>query len=453
MTNHSFNGEKSMFKRYFLSLAVLLAFLYCPVVFAAGSGGYRVEVPDAAAVGKGSAFTGEANDPSAVYYNPAGMTQLKGNNLSLGLSIIQPKSDYVNGAGTIKNKMGRDSFLIPEGFFVTDLGTKDFALGLGAMSSWGLVTDWGQTSSLRYSTTRAEIANQDYLITTAYKVNDQFSLALGLDIDDSNVDKQKKLQQGPAGVTAFDGNFKLKGSDTAAGFRIAGLYKLNDQNQFGLMYRSAIQHKYKGKIHLDGLNTNNVVDLNGDGTPESNYQGIFGGASYQTEVVSKATLPDSLVLGYSFKPTNKWTFNADLEWMNWSVVNEEELAYPSESDPSRLAVLNNGNPVARDWQSVISAAVGAQYDVSDRFRVRGGYYHHQSPVPGDNWEPNLPDTVSHGITTGFGYDIRKDLTLDLAWSGIYYMPRDIDNTVNGGNNNGTYKQWTNLLYATMTYKF
>ena len=43
-------------------------------VLAAGSGGFRVETPDAGAFGKGSAFVGEANTPGAVYYNPAGLT-------------------------------------------------------------------------------------------------------------------------------------------------------------------------------------------------------------------------------------------------------------------------------------------------------------------------------------------------------------------------------------------
>lgn len=407
-------------------------------VFAAGSGAYRLEVPDAAAVGKGSAFAGEANNPSSVYYNPAGMTQLGGSSMSLGMSLIQPKGSYESNDGDIKTKMQRDTHTIPHGYFVTDLGTEKFAFGLGVTSSWGLVTDWSQESFAKYSTTRAEVSNKDYMFTVAYEVNDHWSLAAGIDVDDSLVNKQKKLNLGLGGP---DANFKLKGDDVSAGFRVAGLYKLNDRHQFGLMYRSPIEHKYKGKVYIDeGVAAGLGAAFN---IPDS----------YQTDVISKSTLPDSIVLGYSYKPDSKWTFNLDIEWMNWSLVNKEELAYPTETDLSRLALLNTGNPVSRDWISVFSGAFGVQYAVSERLRVRGGYYHHQSPVPNDTWEPNLPDAVSHGLTTGFGYDLSKSLTLDLAWSGIYYMPRDIDNAVNNGDNNGTYKQWTNLMYMTMTYKF
>jgi long-chain fatty acid transport protein len=182
------------------------------------------------------------------------------------------------------------------------------------------------------------------------------------------------------------------------------------------------------------------------------YEAIFGGTSYETDVVSKMTLPDSILFGYSFKPTSKWTFNADVEWMNWSVINEEEIALTSETDPTRNFVLA-GTPTPSDWVSAISLSVGAQYDVSERFRVRAGYYHHNSPISGATWQANIPDSPSHGITLGFGYDFTKSLTLDLAWSGIYYMKREVDNDMAGGTINGTYRQTCSLLYLTATYKF
>ena len=431
-----------------LLLGLLAVLCICPRVFASGSGAYHLEVADAGVAGQGSAFVGEANTPAAVYFNPAGLTQISGQAISVGASLIQPKVDYKSFSGD-ETQMRQGSFLIPSGYYVSDFGIKNMAFGVGAISSWGLTTYWNQDSFARYNATRSVLQNQDYLLTTAYKLNDQWSLGLGLDVDSSSVDKQKKILQANPGVD--DANFRLKGSNTAAGFRLAGLFKVNDQHQFGLMYRSRIEHKYHGKVHLDNLN---------DADPTHPYQTIFGGSSYETDVVSKSTLPDSVVLGYSFKPTSRWTLDADLEWMNWSVVNEEELAYPGLVEiPSgplagmRGAVLNNGNPIARDWASVISAAVGARYALTDSLRLRTGYFYHQSPVPGNTWEANLPDADSHGVTAGVGYDIRKDLTIDLAWSAMYYKTREIDNAVASGTISGTYRQWINLLYATLTYHF
>jgi len=417
---------------------IFLGTFLCAQGFAAGSGAFRLEVPDAGAVGKGSAFVGEANTPVAVYYNPAGMTQMDQAAVSVGVSLIQPFVDYKDEAGN-ESQMRRGTYTIPSLFFVQPVG-KQFAVGFGAMSSWGLTTYWHQDSFARYNATRNEMRNKDFLISTAYKLNEQFSFALSLDIDDSEIDKNKKIDQ----EAAFwaDGNSRLRGESTGYGFRVAGMYKLNEKHQFGLMYRSPIEHKYEGTLYMDHLSPFGLGSA-----------GYFNGSSYETDVVSKMTLPDSVVLGYSFKPNDKWTFNADVEWMNWSVINEEELAYPSETDPTRLAVLNDGNPAPRDWRSVVSLALGAEYAVSERFRVRSGYYHHQSPVPENVWQASLPDSVSHGVTLGLGYDFTKSFTLDLAWSGIYYMEQEIDNQVAGGTINGTYNQTCNLMYATATYKF
>ncbi|MEI8010873.1 MAG: outer membrane protein transport protein [Candidatus Omnitrophota bacterium] len=431
-----------------LLTSVLCVSVAASTAFASGSGAYRLEVADAGVAGQGSAFVGEANTPAAVYFNPAGLTQISGQAISLGASLIQPKVNYKSFSGE-ETQMRQGSFLIPSGYYVTDLGNKNVVFGIGAISSWGLTTYWNQDTFARYNATRSILQNQDYLFTTAYKINDKWSLGIGLDVDASSVDKQKKILQANPGVD--DANFRLKGSNTAAGFRLAGLFKANDQHQFGLMYRSRIEHKYHGKVHLDNLN---------DANPSHPYQSIFGSSSYETDVVSKSTLPDSIVLGYCFKPTSRWTLDWDLEWMNWSIVNEEELAYPGLVDITsgpltgmRGAVLNDGNPIARDWRSALSTAVGAKYALTDTFRLRTGYFYHQSPVPGATWEANLPDADSHGVTTGFGYDIRKDLTLDLAWSAMYYKAREVENTVASGTINGTYRQWINLLYATLTYRF
>src|SRR5438132_12213563 len=59
---------------------------------AAFAGGFSFTEHGAAASGKANAFAGEANDPSAIFYNPAGITQLPGTQFMFGTSI--DKLDY-----------------------------------------------------------------------------------------------------------------------------------------------------------------------------------------------------------------------------------------------------------------------------------------------------------------------------------------------------------------------
>jgi len=181
----------------------------------------------------------------------------------------------------------------------------------------------------------------------------------------------------------------------------------------------------------------------------------FTSSSYETRGSEKLTLPQSIIMGYSFKPNNKWTFNLDLEWVNWSQYKRDLINY-DETDPGRLAFLNTGNPTPRNWHSTFSEAIGAEYAATERLRLRGGYYHHPHVVPQGTLQSSLPDSDSHGITTGFGFDLTKNLTIDIAYSGLIFQVRKVNNDVGAGvgaNINGKYRQYLNLGSLTLTYKF
>jgi long-chain fatty acid transport protein len=378
-----------------------------------------------------------ADSPAAVYYNPAGMIQLPKSAVSVSTALLQPKSDAKPDGGG-KAKMQRDSYLLPSFFSVTTLSDR-VALGVGVTSNWGLATDWGQTSFTRYNNTRFEMKNTDYLMNMAYKLTEQFSFGLGAVIDNSSVSKEKKFWQ-----AAGDGDFKLEGNNTAAGFMVAALYKLNERHQFGIQYKSSIRRKYHGKVHLDNMSAATMSAYN---FPES---------SYETDVVEKYTLPQSIDLGYVFKVSPQWTLAANVSWMDWSCVKKEELAYPEETDATRLAFLNIGNPANRDWHSSISFGLGTEYALSERLRLRTGYFFHQSPIPQDTFDASLPDADSQALSLGFGYDLTKAWTIDLAWGALIYDTRSVKNNVSdaaGGSQDGKYRQWINMALATASYKF
>lgn len=407
----------------------------------AGSGAFRLEVPDAEALGKGSAFVAQADNPSAVYYNPAGLTQLKGKTyLSVGASVVQPFCAYENNAGS-KTDRRRQVFTIPSGFLVSDFGLEKFSFGLGATSYWGLGTYWAEDSFSKYVATKSDYSTQDLMFTGAYEINDNLSAGVSADYTKSYTNKNKKLSQ-PGGA---DGNFQLKGKDNSAwGYRLSTLYKLNKKHSFGFMYRSPVEVKYKGKVYLD--------ELNGAG---SNYRGIFGGSSYETEITSKTTLPQSLVFGYCYKPDDRWRFEFDTEWMDWSSIQEEKIDYPSESDAARLSVLNSGNPVPKDWRSAFSYALGTEYKVNDILKLRGGYFFHKTPIPEANFDTALPDSTSNSITLGTGINLNKNTTLDFAYAAIFYAKRKISNNIgssSGVNINGKYKSFINVYILTLIFK-
>ncbi len=418
-------------------------------VFAGDNGVLKLEVPDAAALGMGGAYTGEADRPSAVYYNPAGIIQMDTIEMSAGLTLLQPQIEFKSLASANGNtsEMKRDNYLFPDVFVTTPVFKDKFYVGLGENSNFGAGNDWAANSFSRYDTVKDSSVNKDYMLVAAYKFTDQWSLGAGAIDDDSKFEHDSAVNQG-SGLPDGDALFKAK--DSAWGFQLATLFKLNDQNQFGLDYKSPIHHDYSGTLYLNNLNPGGI------GSPP-----YFNGTSFSTKALQKLTLPQSVTLGYSLKPTSKWIINFDLEWTDWSQYKQQTTYYPNVTNGNQLGVLSTGNPQARDWTSVWSESLGVQYAVTYKFRIRAGYQHHQTPIPEATFDTEFPDSDSNAYTVGFGFDITKNLTIDLAYAAVVYESRNVVNTVGSAfagigetfSLSGKYRAFVNIAEITLTYKF
>src|SRR5688500_8117425 len=80
---------------------ILLLLLLLPVIWPSALYGasFRIMDQGAAAAGQSDAFTAQADDPSAVHYNPAGMMQLRRVQTYLGTNLIGGSTSFRNGAG------------------------------------------------------------------------------------------------------------------------------------------------------------------------------------------------------------------------------------------------------------------------------------------------------------------------------------------------------------------
>src|ERR1043165_7070211 len=67
--------------------------------------GFRLPNQDPEGIARGNAFAATADNPSAIYYNPAGITQLEGNQLSLGVYAVSADTKYtaLDGSGATAN--------------------------------------------------------------------------------------------------------------------------------------------------------------------------------------------------------------------------------------------------------------------------------------------------------------------------------------------------------------
>ena len=76
----------------FLALTALLLFTTEPAM----AGAFRIPEAGTPAMGQANAFVGQADDPSAVHHNAAGIVYLDDTQVMLGMNVVSPESSFTN---------------------------------------------------------------------------------------------------------------------------------------------------------------------------------------------------------------------------------------------------------------------------------------------------------------------------------------------------------------------
>lgn len=380
-------------------------------------------------MGMGGAFVGQADNPSAVWYNPAGITELDGTRVSVGVLAIYPVMNHENMNGT--TDVSERNVFLPVQLFATDKVNDRVSLGLGITSPFGLSTNWPDSSATSNVATLSRVKTIDINPNIAYKINDNLSVAAGIDYMILQATMNKLLPIGNA-------LFRLNGDGTGLGANAGIKYTATEQLNLGLSYRSRIKIKVDGTAEVSALGLSN---------------------SAQTDI----TLPDLIQCGASYKASDNLTLNADLEYTLWSTY--DRLVIQSNTI-HQLGVLF-GNPSAsdtsideKDWKNTWTIRLGGQYQLSDQWKLRAGYVYDQSPVPSDRFDTRVPDADRQGITIGTGYT-SGNITIDASYMYLHFKNRTISNSIAGqpsgsapiASLDGTYKSVAHLAGITIAYKF
>jgi len=423
------------------------------VVFGVGAGGFRNEVVGAKGMGRGSANVAQTDDPAAVHYNPAAIVHLDSSCVSLGYTLEMPKTTCKTATGT-EESMESQNFFIPNFYLVDDFGLDDITFGLGVTAPYGLGTDWSDDSFSKYVSTESYVGFYNINPTVAYQINDALSVGVGINYMSSDLDKYRKVNVSsvnttlaglgyPAATIESDGDFNLKADDGDAwGYNLGVLYKFAESHTLGLSYRSEVDFSYKGTVSMDGLGSGNTAAL-------------FG-AAYHTDMETELTLPQSLAVGYAYRPSEKLTLELDVEWTAWSSVKQDLIEWSNETNALRLAILNADNPGSKDWDDVFSVGLGINYKATDMLELRCGYLFEETPVPEDSFDTPLPDADRHGITLGLGRAFKNGMTMDLSYMFLLFRNRDVTNNIGASSNadiDGRYEQFVNIFAVGFTYKY
>jgi len=117
------------FNRHAFGAFCVLSIVYPQVAPALG---FRIPNQDAEATAKGNAFMATADNPSAIYYNPAGITQIQSPEAQFGLHVISVNSHFDAAAGGSSDSNSK-SRRLPRfiAFFRSKMPPKDHRISLG----------------------------------------------------------------------------------------------------------------------------------------------------------------------------------------------------------------------------------------------------------------------------------------------------------------------------------
>jgi long-chain fatty acid transport protein len=414
----------------------------------------RIQGQGTAASGMGNAFSAQADDPSALHYNAAGMTQLHGVEFMAGALFSGGTTTFTSPTGVTASgdRNGSLAWPPPSHFYLTanlkDLGVTalgDLAAGVGMTVPFGSLTRWPNDGPFRTATTFNSLPLLDIKPTLAYKLMEDLSIGLGADIytfsglfGEGHVER-KSVWPGGGGIPA-GAQVELSGADTAAGFNASLLYTAirnadgKPVANIGIVYRS------QATLHLNGA--------------------FWANGAKVSDAKATLVLPQVITGAIAIWPVRnaerEWKLELDVDYVGWKAMRNLDV---------RLA---NGATIPQplDWRSTYAAMMGTEYKwlalesmPAWEIALRAGYTNQQTQMPDFGFDPGVPSADVHIVGGGLGLVCKEQgrflgvipcgelgvgvlkpklIGLDLSYQAALYE----DRTIVGNRNptvNGLYK--------------
>jgi long-chain fatty acid transport protein len=224
--------------------------------------------------------------------------------------------------------------------------------------------------------------------------------------------------------------FLFEGTGNGFGYNAGLMWKPRPKHTFGVSYRSRLQINFDGDVTLVAPPA--FVPLTARAQAGVNF-------------------PQILMLGYSYRPNDKWLFAVAVDWTDWNQLNSLDLR-------SNLAPANVSVPL--HWKSSFLYQFGAEHAFNEQWSARFGYVFSQNSVPDATFNPVTPDSDRHVFNFGVTYRSKsKRYDFNMLYQFTYGEPRVVTATSYSTppfpptTANGTYKTTANSISLSVTRRF
>lgn len=329
--------------------------------------GFRIPNQDAAAIARGNAFAATADNPSAIYYNPAGITQIEGQEAQFGvLSYIGIDTRYeATSGGDLNTEF--EVIPVPQLYYVYSPKDSKFSFGAGMYAPFGLGVEWPNDPAMRPYAIESRVQYVTFNPVVAWKAHPRLSFAVGPMFNYSQILFTRGL------LSPTDDYFKFKGTDFSVGFNAGVLWQPADEWSFGLNYRSASTMKFDG---------------------DSTYR-TSGGFSATTSTKAQVPFPQIIVAGVSYRPTPEWNLEVNVDYTDWNTLDTLTLDGTDNIFGFNLPLVLNFH---ESW--IYEFGVTRKFD--NGWFASAGYFYCSETARDEYFTPAVPDTVLHIGSVGFG---------------------------------------------------
>ena len=357
-------------------------------------GGFSLYAGSARGNALGAALIARADDPSAIFYNPAGITQLPGLQIAGGGTLVHPRNHVTTEfLGTREESELKSNWFFPPYGYLTYQKTDCLWFGVGLFPRFGLGTEFDDDWPGRYNSYNAFLKSLEINPNIAYRITDRFSVAAGLSIMRIDVKLQQK-------IPLIDVDSTLKCHSYGWGFNLALRYAPCDWMAVGLSYRSKVKHNLNG--HADFIKADFLRKL-------------FPNGSFQADLM----LPDEYSLGIVFKPLDRVSIEFDAILTRWRSFDHVTINF----DDGILGldeITKNKN-----WHDIWRYQIGLEYALTRMLDIRFGYVYDNTPIPKGTVDYLVPLNDRQHFNCGFG--VHWDCwSVDLSYTYIRSKNRHYD---------------------------
>lgn len=419
-----FNGEVGMQQRK--SSFVIRLCCFAPAILvlmpaSAVAGGYGLNEQGASASGVANAgAVANPENASTIYFNPAGMTELEGTQVSFGAAVLNITGDFEGSAvrenGTpVSGNDGGDfvpTAVVPN-LYMTHKLNETVSIGLGINAPYGLSADYDDDFVGRFFADETDLKVLSFSPAVAFASDNGLSIGASINVLYGEGTLSKFQDNRSLGLPQ-DGYFEVEGDDLAVNYTVGIQFQPVESTRLGMVFRTGTELELEGQARL----TNAPV---------------FGltGPTGQTRTLTENTvvpleIPDQLSFGIRHRLVDSVTLLASATWTKWSrfealdVLSTQSNAGTPNETISFLGENKYGQPgvighVPENWKDTWSVAAGVAWQATSTVALKAGYAFDESPVKDQYRTARVPSEDRHWLTLGGQYThVPSGWALDLA---------------------------------------